>query len=42
MSEESEADFHRRLASIRARHEKKGKFIERLTRLGLDNDEGRA
>jgi hypothetical protein len=28
-----EVDFSRRLASIRARHEKKGKFIERLTKL---------
>jgi hypothetical protein len=27
----SQADFSRRLASIRERHEKKGKFIERLT-----------
>jgi hypothetical protein len=32
-------DFSLRLASIRARHEKKGKFIERLTKLGRDNDE---
>lgn len=30
----SEDDFRRRLASIRARHEKKGRFIERLTKLG--------
>lgn len=30
VKEGSQADFHRRLASIRARHEKKGKFIERL------------
>ena len=35
----NQADFSRRLASIRARHEKKGKFIERLTRLGRHNDE---
>ncbi len=32
-------DFSLRLASIRARHEKKGKFIERLTKLGRDGDE---
>jgi hypothetical protein len=38
--EGSEADFNRRLASIRTRHEKKGKFIERLTRLGRDNGDG--
>jgi hypothetical protein len=35
----SQDDFARRLALIRARHEKKGKFIERLTRLGRDSDE---
>jgi hypothetical protein len=31
-------DFSLRLASIRARHEKKGKFMERLTKLGRDGD----
>jgi hypothetical protein len=30
VEEASQADFRRRLASIRARHEKKGRFIERL------------
>ena len=39
IEEGSQADFRRRLASIRVRHEKKGKFIERLNRLGRDNDE---
>ena len=39
IDEGSEDDFAHRLASIRARHEKKRKFIERLTRLGRDNDE---
>lgn len=33
-------EFDRRLASICARHEKKGKFIERLTGIGRHNDEG--
>lgn len=32
-------DFEHRLGSIRARHEKKGKFIERLNRLGYDSGE---
>jgi hypothetical protein len=32
-------DFERRLGSIRARHQKKGKFIERLNKLGYDSDE---
>jgi hypothetical protein len=32
-------DFDRRLGSIRARHEKKAKFIERLRKLGSDGDE---
>lgn len=32
-------DFSLRLASIRERHEKKGKFIERLTRLERNSDE---
>jgi len=31
-------DFDRRLGSIRARHEKKGKFIERLSKLGGGSD----
>lgn len=35
----SQDDFARRLALIRARHEKKGKFIERLTKLRRDSDE---
>jgi hypothetical protein len=39
IDEGSEDDFAHRLASIRARHEKKRKFIERLTGLGRDNDE---
>lgn len=38
----SQADFNRRLASIRTRHEKKGRFIERLTTFGLDNGDGSA
>jgi hypothetical protein len=32
-------DFDRRLGAIRARHERKGKFIERLAELGGDADE---
>lgn len=40
VAEKSQADFSRRLASIRARHEKKGKFIERLTRLGCNSGDG--
>jgi hypothetical protein len=32
-------DFDRRLGAIRARHEKKAKFIERLSKLGRDGDE---
>jgi hypothetical protein len=32
-------DFARRLDSIRARHEKKAKFIERLSKLGNDRDQ---
>jgi hypothetical protein len=31
----AQADFRRRLASIRARHGRKGKFIERLNMLSL-------
>jgi hypothetical protein len=34
VEEGSEDEFKRRLDSIRTRHEKKGRFIERLTRLG--------
>jgi hypothetical protein len=33
VEEGSEAEFRRRLAAVRARHEKKGKFIERLEKL---------
>jgi hypothetical protein len=33
-----QAEFSRRLASIRVRHEKKGKFIERLAAIERDND----
>jgi hypothetical protein len=36
---QSQDDFGRRIAAIRARHEKKGKLIERLMGLGRDNDE---
>jgi len=32
-------DFSRRIGSIRVRHERKGKFIERLNKLGSDSDE---
>lgn len=35
----SQDDFAQRLALIRARHEKKGKFIERLTKFRRDSDE---
>jgi hypothetical protein len=35
VEEASQADFRRRLASIRARHEKKGRFIERLEGLAV-------
>lgn len=38
--EGSQADFSRRLASIRTRHQKKGKFIERLTGLRCISGEG--
>lgn len=34
VEEGNQDDFDRRLASVRARHEKKGKFIERLNKLG--------
>ena len=37
--EGNQDDFDRRLSSIRGRHEKKGKFIERLSKLGRDSDE---
>lgn len=38
--EGSQGDFASRLASIRMRHDKKGKFIERLTRLGSSSESG--
>ncbi|UPJ48186.1 hypothetical protein IVB30_34720 [Bradyrhizobium sp. 200] len=37
--EGNQDDFDRRLGSIRGRHEKKAKFIERLSKLGRDSDE---
>ncbi|MEH2624804.1 hypothetical protein V1292_002859 [Bradyrhizobium sp. AZCC 1719] len=40
--EGSQDDFDSRVGSIRARHERKGKFIERLNKLGCDSDEGTA
>lgn len=40
VEEGSRDDFNRHIGSIRARHEKKGKFIERLNKLGRDSDEG--
>jgi len=40
VEEGSQADFSRRLALIRARHEKKRKFVERLDRLGCSNAQG--
>ena len=40
LEEGSQDDFSSRVASIRAHHEKKGKFIERLNKLGRDSDEG--
>lgn len=42
VEEGSQGEFNRRLASIRTRHEKKGKFIERLTRIERNDDERRA
>jgi hypothetical protein len=36
IEERSREDFDRRLGAIRARHEKKAKFIERLSKLGGD------
>jgi hypothetical protein len=38
LEEGTRDDFDRRLGSIRARHEKKAKFIERLSKLGHDID----
>lgn len=38
--EGNQDDFDRRLSSIRGRHEKKGKFIERLSKLGHNGDKG--
>lgn len=38
LEEGTRDDFDRRLGSIRARHEKKAKFIERLSKLGHDSD----
>lgn len=35
----SQSEFARRLASIRVRHERKARFIERLNRLGSQSDE---
>jgi hypothetical protein len=37
LEEGTRDDFDRRLGSIRARHEKKAKFIERLSKLGSDS-----
>ncbi len=42
LEEGSQDDFNSRVGSIRARHEKKGKFIERVNKLGCDTDEGAA
>ena len=42
VEEGSQDDFNHHVGSIRARHEKKGKFIERLNKLGRDRDEGTA
>jgi hypothetical protein len=42
VEEGSQDDFNGRIGSIRARHEKKGKFIERLNKLGRDSDKGTA
>ncbi|MGH2551213.1 MAG: hypothetical protein ACRDHN_17645, partial [Thermomicrobiales bacterium] len=39
LEEGNQNDFDRRLNSIRARHEKKARFIERLSKLGRDNSE---
>lgn len=40
VEEASQDDFNDRIGSIRARHGRKGKFIERLNKLGRDGDEG--
>jgi hypothetical protein len=40
VEEESQDDFNSRVGAIRVRHEKKGKFIERLNKLGRGDDEG--
>jgi hypothetical protein len=42
VEEGSQDNFNSRVGSIRARHEKKGKFIERLNKLGRASDEGTA
>jgi hypothetical protein len=42
VEEGSQDDFNSRVGSIRARHEKKGKFIERLNKLGRDSNKGTA
>jgi hypothetical protein len=42
VEEGSQDDFNSRVGSIRARHDKKGKFIERLNKLGRASDEGTA
>lgn len=42
VEEGSQDDFRRRLAALRARHEKKPRFRQRLDRLGLDNPERKA
>lgn len=39
VEEGNQDDFDRRLGAIRARHERKGKFIERLAQLGSDANE---
>jgi hypothetical protein len=39
IEEGSREDFDRRLGAIRAQHQKKAKFIERLSKLGNDGDE---
>ena len=38
LEEGTRDDFDRRLGSVRARHEKKAKFIERLSKLGRDSE----
>ena len=39
VAEGNQEDFTRRLASIRTRHERKGKLVERLSKLGRDASE---